>query len=247
MSLSESPQPDFVEKINRNGFAVIRDAVDSDAIADLLQALSELDDGKQNEEGIKRRGSVYAIRDLLDAVPSVRDLTDSPAIRALVEPVLGRDCFPVRGLLFDKTEEANWKVPWHQDISIAVREKTAGAEAAGFTAWSHKAGTLHVQPPASVLETMLALRLHLDDCDERNAPLRVLSGSHRLGKMDAEAIARQRENTSETVCVCPRGGVMLMRPLLLHASSGALEPRHRRVIHIEWASESLPAGLQWQR
>jgi hypothetical protein len=36
-----------------------------------------------------------------------------------------------------------------------------------------------------------------------------------------------------------------MRPLLLHASSPAADPRHRRVIHLEFAAEPLPGGLEW--
>ena len=36
-----------------------------------------------------------------------------------------------------------------------------------------------------------------------------------------------------------------MRPLLLHASSIAIVPTHRRVIHLEYASQSLADGLEW--
>jgi len=91
---------------------------------------------------------------------------------------------------------------------------------------------------------MLAVRLHLDDCDESNAPLRVIPGSHLLGRLSADRIA-QISKQPEITCAVKAGGVMLMRPLLLHASSASRSPGHRRVIHIEFASRPLPAGLQW--
>jgi len=36
-----------------------------------------------------------------------------------------------------------------------------------------------------------------------------------------------------------------MCPLILHASSKAVSPSHRRVIHIEYAGAELPGGLEW--
>ena len=146
------------------------------------------------------------------------------------------------GILFDKVEGANWKVPWHQDLSVALR---ARQDAAGYGPWSEKAGVVHAQAPVALLERMLTVRLHLDDCDEANGPLRVLPGTHCLGKLSAEHIQALRAETEEVVCVVPRGGVVLMRPLLLHASSPAQTPRQRRVVHLEYASDSLPAGLEW--
>lgn len=106
---------------------------------------------------------------------------------------------------------------------------------------------VHVQPPARVLERMLTVRLHLDDCDETNGPLLVLPGSHRGGRLAASEIQRQRTLTPSVACPVPGGGALLMRPLLLHASSASQSPRHRRVIHLEYAAEPLPAGLQWHQ
>jgi ectoine hydroxylase-related dioxygenase (phytanoyl-CoA dioxygenase family) len=131
---------------------------------------------------------------------------------------------------------------WHQDLTIAVREKR---EAEGFGPWSFKDGVAHVQPPVRVLEQMLTLRLHLDDCDENNGPLRVLRGSHQSGKLSSSEIAEWRAQQAEEVCTSPRGGALLMRPLLLHASSQAKTPRHRRVLHLEWANGKLSDGLRW--
>ncbi|MBV9852530.1 MAG: phytanoyl-CoA dioxygenase family protein [Armatimonadetes bacterium] len=224
--------------IGRYGFAVVPGVLDAETADRLIAALDAVPEG----DGVRRRGGVYAIRNLLRDVPAIGALARSAAVRALVAPHLGPDAFPVRGILFDKTPDANWNVVWHQDLSIAVRERR---EVPGFGPWSRKAGVPHVQPPAALLERMLTVRLHLDDCGEDNGPLRVLPGSHRHGRLDAEAIQEWRARVPEVTCPVPRGGALLMRPLLLHASSDAQTPRHRRVIHLEFAAEGLPGGLEW--
>jgi len=184
----------------------------------------------------------HAIRNLMEAVPDVALLARSPAIRAAAGAILGPSSFAVRGLFFDKTPGANWKVAWHQDLTIAVRDRV---EVAGFGPWSEKHGIPHVRPPSAILGRMLAIRVHLDSCGTENGPLRVISGSHVEGMLDAEAIARWRREVEAKILVAGRGDVLLMRPLLLHASSAAASPNHRRVIHLEFAAEDLPGGLEW--
>lgn len=175
-------------------------------------------------------------------MPAVKALAESAAIRALVEKVLGPEAVAVRGLLFDKTPGANWKVAWHQDLTIAVKQRR---EVPDYGPWSIKSGVPHVQPPAAVLEKMLTLRLHLDDCAATNGPLQVLPGSHRAGKLSAENIECWRKKVLAVDCLVKSGGVLLMRPLLLHASSKATQPGHRRVIHLEFAVVELEGGLEW--
>ena len=149
---------------------------------------------------------------------------------------------PVRALYFDKSPGANWLVAWHQDLTLAVRTRV---EVQGFGPWSIKDGVQHVQPPVGLLEQMLTVRLHLDDCDETNGALRVLPGTHRLGRLDAERIRELREEHSEVVCKVAAGGVLLMRPLLLHASARSQSTRHRRMLHIDYAGFGLPEPLGW--
>ena len=184
----------------------------------------------------------HGARNLLGRSPEIARAARGAELVGLVGPVIGAKAFPVRALFFDKMEGANWQVSWHQDLSIAVAERL---EAPGFSGWSVKQGVVHVQPPASVLESMVTLRVHLDDCDEDNGPLRVLPGSHCHGRLSEVEIEEWRRECREVTCLVPRGGVMMMRPLLLHASSPAKKPRHRRVIHIEYAASPLPKGLRW--
>jgi len=169
-------------------------------------------------------------------------MANSGSIKSLAEAALAADPFPVRALLFDKAPVANWKVPWHQDTAIAVAERV---EVAGFIGWSVKDGVPHVHPPTEILEQMVALRIHLDDCGPDNGPLRVLPGSHRHGKLDEAEIEHWRRTTTEVSCCVAQGDVLVMRPLLLHASSPAKLPSHRRVIHLEYACGALPDGMRW--
>jgi len=228
----------LLEEIEENGFALRENTLSLSEIARLLTNLAEID----HPGTLQRRNAVFAIRNLLDALPEFRELANSAAIRALIEPILGANAFPVRGILFDKIADANWKVPWHQDVTIAVQQRI---ETEGFGPWSIKASALHVQPPADILENMLSVRLHLDPCQAENGALRVLPGTHRMGRIPEDQIPAIREQSSEFVCESGPGGVLLLRPLLLHASSPSQLPNHRRVIHLDFAAVQLPNGLRW--
>jgi hypothetical protein len=231
-------ETDITAEVEVNGFA-IREAVFSQIEVDKLLVSLE----KIGEDGpVRKRGGIFAIRNLLDASSEIRTLAHSSSVRKLVEPVLGLESFPVRGILFDKIPDANWKVPWHQDVTIAIQEKI-GVE--GFGPWSVKADVLHVQPPATILENMLSVRLHLDDCGEENGALRVLAGSHKHGRIPENQIQSIREISKESVCSVKAGGALLMRPLLLHASSPSRIPAHRRVVHLDFAAVPLPSGMRW--
>ena len=176
------------------------------------------------------------------ALPAVAGWARSPRLLALVRPHVAREPFPVRAIFFDKSPEANWLVSWHQDLTLALRSRV---EAPGFGPWSVKDGVPHVQPPVELLEQMLTVRLHLDDADESNGALRVLPGSHRLGRLTPAQVQEQRARQADVLCTVAAGDALLMRPLLLHASGRSTSQRHRRVLHIEYASFALPDGLHW--
>lgn len=223
----------WAEALDRDGWAVTEPLVPELELAALGVALAAFASGHE------RRGGV---RNLLEISAEVRALAESPAVRGVVEAVLGAGAFAVRALLFDKTPATNWKVAWHQDRTVAVRERR---EVPGFGPWTVKAGVPHAQAPASVLERMLAVRVHLDPCGAGNGPIRFLPGSHRGGKLSPAAIEEWRRREPACVGLAPRGALLAFRPLLLHASSAAEQPGHRRVVHLELAAEDLPAPLEW--
>ena len=228
----------FASNINVRGFSIVPEFFSARDVDQMLTYLASV----QDNGAVRRRGGIYAVRNLLEIVPAIEELITSPQLQVMVQSVLGRNAVPVRGLLFDKTPEANWLVPWHQDLTICVKERI---DVPGYGPWTQKAGVCHVQPPVAVLDSMLAVRLHLDDCHESNGALRVLPGTHRRGRLTAEEIEHQQALIPPVTCSVDRGGVILMKPMLLHAASAASRPFHRRIIHIEYASCELAGGLQW--
>lgn len=215
--------------IDQDGFTLISDVLSSDQCTLLAREL-----GTPPSAG--RRGLLLH--------PEIQRLASSEDILALLRPHLAAEPFPVRGIYFDKSPDTNWLVAWHQDLTICVKERR---EVPGFGPWSMKEGLPHVQPPVHVLENMLTIRLHLDDADETNGALRVIPGSHQHGRLSSTQIQRRVDAGQDVMCRAAQGTALLMKPLILHASSRATSPRRRRVIHLEYACCPLGAGLEWQR
>jgi len=139
----------------------------------------------------------------------------------------------IQAIGFDKTEATNWKVAWHQDLMFPF---AAPVTTSNFDLPVKKDGVDYARPPQSVLECLLAVRLHLDDCDEANGPLRVCPGSHREGIIPGRNVPDYVRQRGETICSAACGDLLLMRPLTLHASSQATQPRQRRVLHFVYYS-----------
>ena len=193
-------------------------------------------------EPLRQDKSAAGMRNLLRLCDALRQFATTGAVFKLASELLGSAPRPVRGILFDKTPDANWYVTWHQDLSIPVIAKV---ETPGYGPWSVKDGVIHVQPPAHILEQMVSLRIHLDDCGENNGAIKFIPGSHLSGVLDSNEIGKWREAQEEVVCAARRGDVIAMRPLILHASSTAKSPQQRRVLHLEYSAAALPNGLDW--
>jgi hypothetical protein len=156
--------------------------------------------------------------------------------------ILGAGARPVRAILFDKTADNNWAVAWHQDRTIAVRERH---DLPGFGPWSLKAGVVHVEPPFDIIENMITIRAHLDDCAEDNAPLLVVPGSHRLGRVAAGQTAEIALTHGHAACLASARDLWIYATSIVHASERAQNPRRRRVLQVDYASGELPDGLAW--
>ncbi|WP_395330572.1 phytanoyl-CoA dioxygenase [Novosphingobium sp. BL-8H] len=168
-------------------------------------------------------------------------------IGAMVARAQGHDVCPVRAVLFDKNERADWSLGWHQDRTIAVREQ---AEVAGFGPWSVNQGIRHVEPPFAVIEGMVTARIHLDPVDEDNAPLLVALGSHRLGRIPTGEVEAVVAGLPIHTCLAEVGDVWCYRTPILHASNATLPKagaghRRRRVLQVDYAVGDLPAPLEW--
>jgi ectoine hydroxylase-related dioxygenase (phytanoyl-CoA dioxygenase family) len=145
---------------------------------------------------------------------------------------LGEQAFPYRATVFEKTAASNWLVVWHQDTALPLCKRM---DVSGWGPWSVKDGVTYAHAPASALARVLALRVHLDDSASDNGPLRVLPRTHMLGVLTDDAIHELVRQVKPVDCLVPKGGVIAMRPLIVHASSKCKSRSPRRVLHIEYA------------
>jgi hypothetical protein len=221
-------KPIDAEMLARDGFLIVRQAVEACRLPEL----------RKEADAVARAAGSTCVRHLRSRSAVFDALAHSDEFSSLLPMSLR----PVRSILFDKTAEENWPVAWHQDLTICLTERH---DIDGYGPWSFKEGVVHVQPPIRLLENMVTIRLHLDPTPASNGALKVMAGSHRHGRLSPDAIARAARKDAVT-CECDAGDVLLMHPLLLHASSRSSAPARRRVVHIEYAHpDDLPAPLAW--
>lgn len=220
-----------------NGFAIINDVFSQKEVDAIVDTIEQVDSTRPT---FRRSADLFAIRQFVKEVPQVMPLIFIETLTNIIHDLFGKDYFIVKSIYFDKPGDSNWFVSYHQDLTISVDKKI---ELEGFGPWTVKQNQFAVQPPLPVLESNFTIRIHLDDTDERNGALRVIPGSHLKGIIRSETIDWSKE--TEITCKVKRGGFMLMRPLLLHASSRSTNNKRRRVIHIEFSNKRLPEPLQW--
>ena len=167
-------------------------------------------------------------------------LRQHPALSSLIPA----DHVAVQCTYFEKSAARNWLVPIHQDLSIPVARRVDEPSLRG---WSDKEGALDVPAPAELLAQLVAVRLHLDVCGRDDGAVRVVPGSHRQGLISPEAAVLARSATDEVICEAAPGDALVMRPLLLHASSKATGRSRRRVLHFLFGPPVLPHGLAWRQ
>jgi ectoine hydroxylase-related dioxygenase (phytanoyl-CoA dioxygenase family) len=174
--------------------------------------------------------------------PAVGALAKDPRLLSLARQAIGISAIPFRATLFEKSGEKNWLIAWHQDTALPLASKS---DAAGWGPWSEKTGVVYAHAPASALLRVIALRVHLDESTPENGPLRVIPGSHLNGVLSDDSVAEIAATNQHVECPVPRGGVIAMRPLLIHASSKAISNAPRRVLHIEYVdSLEIEPGIR---
>ncbi len=214
------------KELIENGFSITRSIFNSNEIEQLLELIGD-------------SGETYAKRQLINKSPKIKDIIfNNPNFNKLYHSICDRSYFLSKAIYFNKPKMSNWFVNYHQDISISALKKIPFD---GFSKWTSKDGQLGVIPPQNVLENTITFRLHLDKTDETNGALKVIKSSHKKGLIRIDENFK-KTNLEEKLCKVDKGAVMLMKPLLLHASEKSVSKYDRRVIHLEFCNEEIPMG-----
>lgn len=183
----------------------------------------------------------FAIRQLVLKVPKLQELIfNNDHFKNLYKSICDERYFLTKAIFFNKPKMSNWFVNYHQDLSISVKNKR---ETVGYSNWTNKNGQLGVIPPREILESIVTFRIHLDDTNETNGALHVIPKSHNKGIIRVDETFNKNKLEKEVLCNVDRGGVMIMKPLLLHASQRSISAFNRRVIHLEFCNQEIP--MQW--
>ncbi|WP_397364060.1 WYL domain-containing protein [Olleya sp. R77988] len=189
---------------------------------------------KENDE------QAFGMRKVIQKMPELKDILFNKNFRKLIRSI-DKDVFLTKAIYFDKSPKDNWYVTWHQDVPINVLEKK---ETEGFKSWTNKKGVISVCPTEDISKNTFAMRIHLDDTTIKNGALKVIPGSHHK-RLNDDEIKLITSNSIPFVSEVGSGGVQLIKPFLLHASSETTVQRRRRVLHLEFSSLVLPNGLEY--
>ena len=226
-------------QLQSDGYVILPNIFDGPSVKDLRGRIETAIDADA-ESALRSKGTVFAARNLIDSIPNLQSIVDRPALSSLLTATIGENYGLVRVLYFDKPSNRSWNLPFHKDLTIAVKDNSLPTS--HFSKPTHKGGVDHVEASESILQNMLTLRIHLDEVTESNGPLEVIPGSHQSGK-------RNEPNPGDPVKILVGAGdVLAMRPMISHAS-GHTDPDgnlRRRILHLEFCgTATLPDAFQW--
>lgn len=219
------------ELLNSSGYVIVPAIYSQPEVESICKLITQIHGEVQ----------LFGTRQFLKRTSGLQELLMNDRMKNLLAEV-APDYFIIKSIYFDKPAGANWFVSFHRDQTIFVKEKI---EAFGFKNWTQKDGEFGVQPPAEYLGDIVTVRIHLDDADETNGALKVIPYTH--SESTVRPAAMSFSDSDSVLCPVKAGGVMLMKPLLFHASSKSTSDKPRRVIHLELCSLELPEGMEWSQ
>jgi ectoine hydroxylase-related dioxygenase (phytanoyl-CoA dioxygenase family) len=226
--------------INTEGFAIINKVYSENEIEKIIFEIEKITESETENSTFSKSQDLFAIRQFHKEIPKTLNIIFNQNLREIIKQNFGDNYFITKSIYFDKPEKSNWFVAYHQDLTISVNKKV---EIENYKNWTTKQNQFAVQPPKEILEQNFTIRIHIDKTTKKNGALKVLNKSHRNGIIRIEKI--EIENEIETICEVDKGGIMIMKPLIFHASSKTTNNERRRVIHIEFSNQKLPNELEW--
>ncbi|QOD62445.1 phytanoyl-CoA dioxygenase family protein [Polaribacter haliotis] len=215
-------------ELEENGFSIVEEIFQQEELNKMV-------------DFIETHNFDFSERQLLNRFPELQNIIfESKYFKELYSKICDGKYFLSKAIYFNKPSKSNWFVSYHQDLSISVKNKT---EEQGYSSWTNKKGQLGVIPPLKILENSVTFRIHLDDADKTNGCLKVISKSHNKGIIRVDTNFNANNEGQEVTCNIAKGGIMLMKPLLLHASQKSISENDRRVIHLEFCNQEIP--MEW--
>ncbi|MNQ29173.1 Phytanoyl-CoA dioxygenase (PhyH) [compost metagenome] len=227
-----------LSEINTKGFTIINTVYIESEIEKLISLIENLTENDTDNATFRKSQDLFAIRQFHKEIPETLPYIFNQNLKDIIESTFGEGYFITKSIYFDKPEKSNWFVAYHQDLTISVDKKI---EIENFENWTIKQNQFAVQPPTKILENNFTIRVHLDNATKENGALKVINNSHSKGIFRVENLQAEKE----TICEVDKGGIMIMKPLLFHASNKTTNNQRRRVIHIEFSNQILPDGLEW--
>ncbi len=227
----------FKYTLEQKGYAILDHLYSNLEIQQITTCIQE---ATQHGEGFLKTNDLFAVRQLLKNIPQLKRVLCNDNLTSLLSSIYTHPYFLTKAIYFDKPPNSNWFVPYHQDISISVHQKI---DSEYYKNWTYKKGQHGVQPPLKILKNITTVRIHLDDTTAYNGALKVIPSSHKRGIIRTDQ--KEWDTHTEYVCNVQKGGVMLMKPLTLHASNRTTNGKQRRVIHLEFCDQALEAPLEW--
>jgi hypothetical protein len=225
-------------EINSEGFTILNNVYTENEIEKLISLIEKKTENNTENATFRKSQDLFAIRQFHKEIPETPDFIFNQNLKDIIENTFEKGYFITKSIYFDKPEKSNWFVAYHQDLTISVNKKI---EIENFENWTVKQNQFAVQPPTAILEKNFTIRIHIDKTTKDNGALKVINNSHSKGIFRVENL----EIENETICEVEKGGIMIMKPLLFHASNKTTNNERRRVIHIEFSNQQLPNGLDW--
>ena len=229
-----------INEINSEDFAIIDNVYSENEIEKIISEIEKITENETENSTFRKSQDLFAIRQFHKEIPETLNFIFNQNLREIIKLNFGENYFITKSIYFDKPEKSNWFVAYHQDLTISVDRKV---EIENYENWTTKQNQFVVQPPKEILEQNFTIRIHIDKTTKENGALKVLNKSHRKGIVRTENI--ELENETETICEVEKGGIMIMKPLIFHASNKTTNNERRRVIHIEFSNKKLPNKLEW--
>lgn len=230
----------YSKEINSEGFAIIEAIYSDSEVEKIISEIEKVTQARTDNATFRKSDDLFAIRQFHKEIPETLPYVFNQNLLEFIKTNFGQNYFITKTIYFDKPEKSNWFVSYHQDLTISVNKKI---DVKHFENWTVKQNQFAVQPPKEILENNFTIRIHLDRTTKDNGALKVLNASHKKGISRVENINLNEE--IETICEVEKGGIMIMKPLLFHASNKTTNNERRRVIHIEFSNQILPNELEW--